>query len=382
MEKENIMKRKLWVIIGVVIFLIVVTFGVYKFWGTQIIYVVKVVMGKEVKAKDSVIVNHTFKGLPASGNILFPAFSPNGQMLAFVRTRPEKSKQAERLEKAGGYSERIDIGVYNIKGKKSTIFISFNNVDYYAIYASFVSSLTWLNDRKLHINIDDGDVGYTDIVFDIKTRKLIKEKYIGDDTDEGIQLTPESQKILDEAKQLFPDLTNWDLMQINFKQQTLIIPRVGVLLHKNFSGEEQGIWLLDIDNQEAQKLLELPDEVNYSFEQGPILGDSAIFGLYANHKMELFLYQNGLIQKAAEIAALTDTPCLDTKYQGLDRVIFFVYNSNYYKNSSGYLYQWDQNGLTLINKGLEDVAVDPTGKRMAVCYLIRGKRQIKMIGVN
>jgi hypothetical protein len=371
-------KTKSLVIAGAVIFLMGVAIGVYTFWGTQIIYVLKVAMGQDIKVKESVITTQTFKGLPASGNILFPAFSPDGKMLAFVRTKPEKSENAARMEKAGGYSERIEIGVYDVKSKQSTIFISFNNVDYYAIYASFVSSLSWRNDRELSIEIGDGDVGYTEVVFDIKTRRILKENYVEDNTDEEIQLTAESRNILDRARQLFPDLTNWDIMQHNFNNQSLIIPGKGVLLHKDFSGEEHGIWFLDVDNQEALKLLELPAEVNYWFAQGPVSGGAALFGLHAGSKLELFGYQNGIIQKAAEIEKIPDGPCLITKYRDPDQVIFLIRDSNYYKNHGGYLYRWDENGLAVMNKGLEDAAIDPAGEQMAVCYLVKGKRQLKM----
>jgi hypothetical protein len=98
--------------------------------------------------------------------------------------------------------------------------------------------------------------------------------------------------------------------------------------------------------------------------------------------LELLLGKNGLIGKAGEIGPISETPRIVTKYTGPDKILFLVRSSGYYENSGGYLFQWDQHRLTLLRKAIEDVAIDPAGNRMAVCYLTSGNRRLNIVDLD
>ncbi len=101
------------------------------------------------------------------GDVVHPAFSPDGSMIAYSRVVVRNKM------------ELCEVVVRSLPNGKPRVLLTAERSRKYATYAAFVVSLDWTTKNRLTAWIVDGDVDSTGVTFDVRTGRIVKTEYSG-----------------------------------------------------------------------------------------------------------------------------------------------------------------------------------------------------------
>ena len=305
-----------------------------------------------------------------NGDFVHPALSPDGKTLAYSQVLLQ------------GDVENTEVFLYNLRSRKKSVLLNSKTAKKYSTYKAFVVGIDWKSPRRVEILVGDGDVDTTRLLFDPITRKLLQERHQAWDEPETQPLSPLYQKARNQAVSLFPALSR-DVLDNALRNTALVIPDKGIVLQKNYAGNDANIWFLDFQNNSIKALINLSAESARAFD-GALSFNSSIILLLSHKQMGyLFLYRGGRIKGLGEFNS-TAFRQIEVKHRSSSKVIFLVRMHAMYERGENPLFIFDGEQLFRVKEysELHDAAVDPSGRRIAYCYWEGDKRHIAVKELN
>lgn len=305
-----------------------------------------------------------------NGDFVHPTFSPDGNLLAYSRVVVK------------GDLETTDVLLFNLSTQKHSVLLNSRRAEAYATYKAFVTGMEWRSTRRLEVSVGDGDVGLTHLIFDPVSRKLLRERVESFDEVETISLAPGPQKAYRRAQDLFPFFPG-PVLENALYNMALVIPDRGIVLQKNYAGEDNNIWFLDFQNKSVRALINLPDDSIRAFGGGVSFKSSIILVLSRSPKTFLFLYRDGKIRALGEFNSKV-VQGIEVKHVSPSRVIFLVRTHAPYERGDNPLFVFDGSQLLRIKdySDLHDSNVDRSGRRIAFCHWVGAQRHIVVRELN
>jgi hypothetical protein len=305
-----------------------------------------------------------------NGDFLHPTFSPDGKTLAYSKVLLQ------------GDLENTEVFLYNLSSRKNSVLLNSKRAEKYATYKAFVAAIDWKSPKRLEILVSDGDVDLTRLIFDPYSRKLLQERDEGFDEAETQPMSPMYQKARKQAVSLFPAFPP-DVLDNALRNTALVIPAKGIVLQKNYAGNDDNIWFLDFQNNSIKSLINLSADSSRAFDGGVSFNSSIIMLLSHKQKAYLFLYRGGKIKRLGEFNS-TGFRRIEVKHRSSSKVIFLVRTHAPYERGDNPLFIFDGEQLFQVKEYFElyDASVDPSGQRIAYCYWEGDKRHIVVKELN
>ena len=299
-----------------------------------------------------------------SGDFVHPTFSPDAKHLAYSKVLVK------------GDFENTEVLLSDLRTHKQSVLLNSKRAEKYATYKTFVTGMQWESRKRLEVSVGDGDVGSTNLIFDPVTRQLLQESFVSFDDAETTPLSPDYQKAYQQARGLFPSFPA-DVLENALQDTALVIPDRGIVLQKNYAGQDNNIWFLDFQNKSVRALINLPDDSARAFNGAVSFKSSIILVLSRGPKTFLFLYRDGKISGLGEFNSKGFNQ-IEIKHASSSRVIFLIRTHAPYERGDNPLFIFD--GIQLLrikeHSELHDAAVDDGGRRVAYCYWVGDKRHI------
>ena len=291
----------------------------------------------------------------ADGDFVHPTFSPDGSKLAYSGVVVVDGK------------ELTEVLVHDLTTKKRTNLLDSEASRKYAVYKSFVMGMEWKDNTTLQAEISDGDVDWTIVRFDVRSGKILSEKYGEPDFE-----FPRNTPLFQEALAAFPSWREDVLARA--LRNARVVGAKRYVVQKNYAGEDHHIWCLDVERKQMKKLLELPDDWSDALRGAFGLGKAVVF-LVRNPRAKrgyLLLSQAGDLTKLAEFDGIAS---LRVAHASSERVLFRVHVGRPGGKSENLLFLFDRNGLKRVTgvANLYDVVVDQGGRM--ICYTVRSNGQ-------
>lgn len=307
-----------------------------------------------------------------TGDFVYPKISPDGSQIAYSRVIVQKGM------------ELTEIAVKNLKTNQTIVLLTPQASKKYATYQAYVSELEWLDANKLTAYVSDGDVDYTKLTFNVRTRRIIKTEYSGDESiiDDSALIPTDLKSAVQTIQTISPELPQ---KVVNTALQTgngaFAVENRGVVLQHRYAGYEDDILFFDFQNKTEKILLEVPttSRMSPSLLGGFGFGENIIFFL-SDGGVRIFEHQ------ANETKLLTDykpgNPGNDSaefeiKYQTPEKVIFLIRPSSNTSEMRSSLWLYDAQGLKKASDVDNLLDVDIKANRIAFCYWVgKEKRHI------
>lgn len=295
----------------------------------------------------------------ADGDFVHPAFSPDGSKLAYSGVAVEDG------------TELTEVLVHDLTTKKRTNLLDSEASRKYAVYKSFVIGVKWKDANTLEAEISDGDVDSTIVSFDVRSGRIVSEEY-----GEGGDIFHENL-LLDQALAAFP---SWRKEVLdNALRNGYSLGEGRFIAQKDYAGEDDHVWLLDVESKQAAALVELPEGWNYSLGGAFAHGETIVFILRKQQEKtaHLLAYREGSVSRLAEVEA-TSAAWLHVKHASPERVIFLVQANRGYEQGNNPLFVFDGTTAKRVTDIAElyDVAIDPQGKRICYAAWVEGQRHL------
>jgi hypothetical protein len=299
-----------------------------------------------------------------NGDFVHPTFSPDARFLAYSKVLLK------------GDFESTEVLVSNLSTYKQSVLLSSKQADRYATYKAFVSGMQWETRKRLEVSVSDGDVDSTRLIFDPVTRKLLQQSVHSFDEAETTPLSPAYQKAYQQVSGLFPSFPG-EVLENALRDTALVIPGQGIILQKNYAGQDNNIWFLDFQNKSVRALINLPNDSTRVLDGGVSFKSSIVIVLSRGAKTFLFLYRDGKIKGLGEFHSKGSNR-IEVKHVSPSRVIFLIRTHAEYERSDNPLFIFDGSQLLRIKEysELHDAAVDTGGRRIAYCHWVGDKRHI------
>ena len=305
-----------------------------------------------------------------NGDFVHPTFSPNGKVLAYSKVLVSRD------------FENTEVVLYNLNTQRTSLLLDSRKAKRYATYKAFVAEMNWRNPKRLDILIGDGDVDSTRLIFNPQTRRLLAERYESWDESGVPVVPPKYKKTRQLAVSLFPAFPR-NVLDNALSSSALVIADKGIILQKNYHGEDNNIWFLDFQGKSVTPLINLSQDGASAFNGGLSFKSSIIILLSSQQKTYLFLYRDGKIKKLAAVNS-TGFSQVEVKHQSDDKVVFLVRAHAPYERGDNPLFVFDGEQLSRVKEypELHDAAVDPGATRIAFCYWEADKRHIVIKELN
>ena len=310
--------------------------------------------------------------LISDGDFVYPTLSPDGNQIAYSRV-VVKNK-----------TELTEIIVKDLRTNRAVVLLTPQTSKKYAAYAAFVSGFEWVDNNKLTATISDGDVDSTDLTFNVKTRRIIKTEYSGDEDYPGSLVQKDLEFAVKPVQQIAPQMP---VEVVNEALQTgngaFAVEKRGVVFQHHYFKYDDHIHFFDFQAKTRRILL----EVNDSFERLPsLLGGFAlknkiIFALDARTGVRIYEHYNGETKLLIEHRPANFKPNnfgFVIKYRTPEKILFMLQPSSTIAEVRGTLWIYDANGLrqTSDQSNLLDADVNAKAKRIAFSYWEKEKRHI------
>ncbi|HET6648211.1 MAG TPA: hypothetical protein VFH01_12865 [Pyrinomonadaceae bacterium] len=302
------------------------------------------------------------------GDLVQPAFSPDGRVLAYSKVL------------SSGQFENTEVLLYNSATGKTTVLLNSNKAAKYATYKAFVTEIKWSAPKRLEVQVGDGDVGSTRLIFDPYRKRLLQES--SQDELELEPMSPIYRRARQQAVSLFPAFPR-AVLDNALSSSSLVIPGKGIVLQKNYAGHDDNIWFLDFQSKSIKSLISLSNDSRRAFNGG-LSFESSIFLLLGNQTNSyLFLYRDGKIKGLVKFES-TGMGQVEIKHRSPERVVFLVRTRDHSEKGDNPLFVFDGEQLFRVRKHAElyDAAIDPAGRRIAFCYWEGDKRHIVIKQLN
>lgn len=303
-------------------------------------------------------------GTIKNGDFVQPTFSPDGKLLAYSRVRLK------------GDSESTEVLLSDLSTHKQSVLLNSRSAETYGVYKTFVTEMQWGSTKRLQVSVGDGDVGSTDLIFDPTKRKLLQERFESFDEADTTALSPDQQRAYQQAQRFFP-LFPGNVLKNALRNAALVVPDQGIVLQKNYAGEDNNIWFLDFQKRSVRALLNLPADASRAFNGGVSFKTSIIMVLSRGPKTFLFLYQDGKVRGLGELNS-QGVQGIEVKHVSPSRIIFLIRTQAPYERGDNPLFVFDGSQLLRVREYSElyDVDVDPSGRRIAYCHWVGDERHI------
>jgi hypothetical protein len=309
-----------------------------------------------------------------NGDYVYPTFSPDGKVLAYAKVIVR------------GDFENTAVLLYSLSTRKTSLLLSSQRAKKYATYKAFVTEMNWKSPRRLEVVISDGDVDSTRLTFDPFTRRLLGEKHEG--LDEALAqpqpfLSPLYRQARQQAVSVFPDFPR-DVLDDALVNTALVLPDKGIVLQKNYAGQDNNLWFLDFKGKSVKRLINLSDENARVFRGGVDFDSSIIVALSTGSATYLFLYRDEKIKPLTRMSSANYSGEIEVKHRSSEGVVFLVRAHAPYDRGDNPLFMFNGERLLHVKEypELYDVALDPAGQRIAFCYWNGKQRHIVIKELN
>ena len=311
---------------------------------------------KDVEISGKVIAKIT------DGDLVHPAFSPDGRILAYSKVL------------TSGQFENTEVLLYTLATGKTSVLLNSNKAAAYATYKACVTEIKWTIPKRLEVEIGDGDVGSTRLIFDPSRKRLLQER--SRDESELGPMSRMHRRVAQQAVSIFPAFPR-AVLDNALRSSSLVIPGKGIVLQKNYAGHDDNIWFLDFQSKSIKSLINLSQDFRRAFNGGLSFESSILLLLSSQKTSYLFLYRDGKIKGLAkfESAAMGH---VEIKHRSRERVVFLVRTRDHSAKGANPLFIFDGEQLFRVREQAElyDAAIDPTGKRIALSYWEGDQRHI------
>ncbi|HKY45868.1 MAG TPA: hypothetical protein VJM50_22445, partial [Pyrinomonadaceae bacterium] len=259
---------------------------------------------REVKVSNALVA--TIK----NGDFVHPTFSANAKLLAYSKVLLKRD------------FESTEILLSNLSTHRQSVLLNSRAAEKYATYKASVTRMQWRSAKRLEISVFDGDVGLTHLVFDPVNRKVLQERFEDLDETETGPMSPGRQNAYKQAQDLFPFFPR-DVLENALRTTALVIPDRGIVLQKDYAGQDNNIWFLDFQNKSVRALINLPADSTRAFDGGVSFNSSIIVVLSRAPKTFLFLYRDGKIRRLGEFNS-KGVHGIEVKHVTRSKVIFLI----------------------------------------------------------
>lgn len=301
----------------------------------------------------------------SDGDFVLPKFSPDGKKIAYSKVIIEKDK--------GETTENTEVHLYDINQKSATILLDAKAARKYAVYASFVNELEWLNSNQLRVSISDGDVDSSILIFDTRTRRVSKKGYSNDGADEiyPAELKPVYSSLI----KTFPEIPKDVAITAFNLQQIFKVGSRGAVAQFGYYEYDSNIWFFDFQTKKKQLLVEAPkDEKNFSLTGALEVENNVLLMVKNNKQTQFFSYRDGNVTQIGEIDSGGD---FQIKFTSAQKAFFLLKQPNSQSEKPSSLWLFDGNELQRVTdvENLCDVDIDASGEQIAFCYWIDDKKR-------
>jgi len=309
-------------------------------------------------------------GTIENGDFVHPTFSPNGKLLAYSRVVLK------------GDLESTEVWLSDLSTHKQSVLLNSRSAETYGTYKAFVTEMQWRSTKRLQVSVGDGDVGLTQLIFDPVNRKLLQERFESFDETDTRPMSPDHQRAYQQAQRLFP-LFPGNVLNNALRDTALAIPDQGIVLQKNYAGEDNNIWFLDFQKGSVRTLINLPADSSRAFNGGVSFKTSIIVILSRSPKTFLFLYQDGKVRGLGELNS-QGVHRIEVKHVSPSRIIFLIRTHAPYERGDNPLFVFDGSQLLRVREYSElyDAEIDPGGRRIAYCHWVGDERHIVVKELN
>ena len=315
------------------------------------------------------------------GDNVHPALSPDGTRLAY-----------SKVVVAGG-REGTEVLLRDLRSGRTSVLLGRRAAERYATYAAFVTEIEWLDNRRLRVRVADGDVDSTDLLFDMRSRRLLREEHIppgfeDDGSGHRIPVPPEFRRAYAKARELLPALAD-DTLRHALHNGAFLIGNRGIVLQKNHINEDDNIWLLDFERRTMRAIIELQGpSASYRLAGGFAFGPSILFLVTNDADAVLYEYRDGLLTELLRTPVKTGAPVnVEIKHRSEARAIFLLRTAPIYEVGDNPLLLFDAARLSRASDypALHDASIDARGRLIAFCFWKGGVRHLvvgKLRGLN
>ena len=302
--------------------------------------------------------------LLSDGDTLHPTFSPDGRYLAFTRVI------------AQGNTELTEAGYLNLATGKTTVLLNAETSKEYAVYSSFIYRIEWISNTHIEFWVSDGDVDTAVLTYDITQNKKVAQRYVGGG--EGDLPTKEHEAVATQFAAAFPEIKQHISGML---QQGIHVPPDKWVFQKNYSGQDDHVWLIDRKNNTHRVLLELPDEGVSTFRSAIARGDAFLLVVGYQNTVSLVLVD----KKGARIIdrfATENYQQVRVKQLGSEGNVFFVVHTGHVRTRNpAYFYRWNKHGIRKLKTGSDFIEADVSkdGKKVAVVSWQGDKRVVRVV---
>ena len=299
----------------------------------------------------------------SDGDTLHPTFSPDGRYLAFTRVIAQDN------------TELTEAGYLNLATGKTTILLNAETSKEYAVYASFIYLIKWISNTRIEFWVSDGDVDTAVLTYDITQNKKIAQRYVGGEEDIP---TKEHEAVATQFGAAFPEIKPH--LSGMLQQGTHVSPDKWVF-QKNYSGQDNHVWLIDRKNNTHRVLLELPDEGISTFRYAIARGNAFLLVVGYQNTVSLVLVD----KKGARIIdrfATENYQQVYAKQLGSESNVFFVVHTGHVRTRNpAHFYRWNKHGIRKLKIGSDFIEADVSkdGKKVAVVSWQGDKRVVRII---
>jgi hypothetical protein len=300
-----------------------------------------------------------------NGDFVHPTFSPDANTLAYARVLTSRD------------TENTEVLLRRVSNRQTSVLLSAAKAWRYATYKASAQDMSWQSPTRLEVEIHDGDVDATRLIFNPRSRRLIREEQLPSVDEEPLPppIPVAFHAARKQALTFFPQLPAV-VLDNALRSSPILVADRGIVLQQNYHGADSNIWLLDFQNRSMESLIKLSDQNFADLGGGIILGSSIVMLLSDRSHAYLFQYREGMIRPLVKIEH-SGHAIIEVKYSSSERVVFLVRPHPSYERGDNPLFVFDGT-LRRVKEyqDLNDVDIDPHGKRIAFCYWDKDKRNI------
>lgn len=308
----------------------------------------------------------------ARGDFVLPRFSPKGRLLAVSQVLADTATETTRILLLDLQRNRVDT------------LLSDNAAEKYATYKAYVSEFQWVGDTILKASIPDGDVGVTEVMFDVRSRSILQESH-----EEGGEDDPHApyRALADSLADRYPETAPIGRSASDVFVSGLSWPTVRgpgfILLQKRYAGVDDDIWLYRLDRHEATSVLHLTGGVRSTLAGGFVAGGDILFAA-GTDTVGVYRYRNNKLAKLFETPVRPQFSRLSVRTQRGDSVWFVLTLHQPYERGANRAFLYDGERLVPITgyDQLVDIDVNLQAHRIAVLFWAGAERHVAVREVS
>jgi hypothetical protein len=306
-------------------------------------------------------------------DVYLPRFSPDSRMLAYAVSMPS------------GEIAFAEIRRYSLSDRKTKVLFPMAEARKMADWGAYPMRIQWSGPNTLTADISNGDDGYN--VYALKadrTGSLSYESFGAEDDDTPPKIDPALRVLVPE----------WPAPVFENAMQYMVrIRSQGALMQKRYAEQDDNLWWLDLNDKQARIALPEPSDAKLELMQGFAFGSYAVFALRRGDVVTAQrLDGDGHMQDidGSRVQTNIGPDAIGTGVGAVDQrrcsetVCWAAYRIRRDERMDTRILRLERDGrVTLLEPiaGLEDFAVSPDFKRLAVSVSQDGKRTIKLFDI-